>query len=68
MDRDDRNQQQALTGPPNNGYRARYCRKCGRPLTAPGSRRRGYGDHCDPTRRPQPALTRDIDQDSIPGT
>ncbi|MER5277706.1 DUF6011 domain-containing protein [Streptomyces sp. NPDC002809] len=68
MDRDDRNQQQALTGPPDNGYRHRYCRKCGKPLTAPGSRRRGFGPDCDPTRRPQPAPARDIDQDAIPGT
>ncbi|WP_331763218.1 DUF6011 domain-containing protein (plasmid) [Streptomyces sp. NBC_01369] len=68
MDRDDRNQQQALTGPPDSGYRARYCRKCGKPLTAATSRRIGYGPDCDPARRPHPAPGRDIDQDAIPGT
>ncbi|WP_442819481.1 DUF6011 domain-containing protein [Streptomyces sp. NBC_01240] len=68
MDRDGRNQQQALTGPPETGYRHRYCRRCGKPLTAVTSRRLGYGPDCNPMRRPQPAAARDIDQDAIPGT
>ncbi|MFJ1900426.1 DUF6011 domain-containing protein [Streptomyces sp. NPDC088115] len=68
MTRNNPPQQQALTGPPDGGYRHRYCRRCGKPLTAPESRRRGYGEHCDPTRQPQPAPARDIDQDAIPGT
>ncbi|MFG2540705.1 DUF6011 domain-containing protein [Streptomyces sp. NPDC048511] len=50
------------------GYRHRYCRRCGRPLTAEDSRRRGWGPDCDPTRHPTAAPARDIDQDAIPGT
>ncbi|WP_240799844.1 DUF6011 domain-containing protein [Streptomyces sp. A1277] len=61
-------QQQALTGPPEPTYRHRYCRRCGKPLTAEQSRRRGWGPDCDPTRHPAPAPARDIDQDALPGT
>ncbi|MFG3244180.1 DUF6011 domain-containing protein [Streptomyces sp. NPDC048157] len=68
MDRDDRNQQQALIGPPDTGYRARYCRRCGKPLTAEGSRRRGFGPDCDPTSRLQPAAAHQVEQDTLPGT
>jgi hypothetical protein len=68
MDRDDRHQQQALVGAPEAKHRYRYCRRCGRPLTLPESRRRGYGEACDPARHPTPAPVRDIDQDAIPGT
>ncbi|MFD7615740.1 DUF6011 domain-containing protein [Streptomyces sp. NPDC059802] len=68
MDRDDRNQQQLLIDDQAAGYRHRYCRKCGRPLTAQESRLRGYGGHCDPTKYPAAAPARDIDQDTLPGT
>jgi hypothetical protein len=68
MDRDDRNQQQALIGAPETGYRHRYCRKCGRPLTNLDSRLTGYGPECDPNRQPQPAAEYQVEQDFLPGT
>ncbi|MFD7855248.1 DUF6011 domain-containing protein [Streptomyces microflavus] len=52
MARTDRNQQPTLIEDPNTGYRHRYCRRCGRELTAPTSRLTGYGPGCDPARRP----------------
>jgi hypothetical protein len=64
----DRHQSQLDLDETTTGHRHRYCRRCGRPLTALGSRLRGYGDHCDPTRQPEAAPARDIDQDPIPGT
>jgi len=64
----DRHQPQLDLDETTTGHRHRYCRRCGRPLTALGSRLRGYGDHCDPTRQPVAAPARDIDQDAIPGT
>ncbi|MFJ2279196.1 DUF6011 domain-containing protein [Streptomyces sp. NPDC087866] len=67
MPQDNRPQQQPLTGPPDLGYRHRYCRRCGRPLTAEASRRRGYGPDCDPVHQPQPEPARNIDQDELPG-
>lgn len=68
MPRNDRPQQQALTGPSDAAYRYRYCRRCGRPLAAETSRRLGYGPDCDPTHQPHPEPARDIDQDTLPGT
>ncbi|MGW1409460.1 DUF6011 domain-containing protein [Streptomyces sp. NPDC002403] len=68
MDRDDRNQQQALIGAPEAGYRHRYCRKCGRSLTNLDSRLTGYGPECDPNRRPRPAAEHQVEQDTLPGT
>lgn len=54
------------TGAP--AHRHRYCRRCGRPLSDPNSRSRGFGPDCDPTRQPVASPTRNIDQDQIPGT
>lgn len=68
MTRTDPPQQQALTGAPDAAYRHRYCRRCGRPLTAETSRWRGYGPDCDPTHQPRPEPARDIAQDTLPGT
>ncbi|WP_406425664.1 DUF6011 domain-containing protein [Streptomyces sp. NBC_00842] len=68
MARDDRNQQQLLIDDPNTGYRHRYCRKCGRQLTAQESRLNGFGPDCDPTRRPRAAAVHQVEQDAIPGT
>ncbi|MYR75147.1 MULTISPECIES: DUF6011 domain-containing protein [unclassified Streptomyces] len=62
------NQQQLHLDTQAPAHRYRYCRRCGRPLTAPGSRFRGFGPDCDPTRHPTAAATRDIDQDALPGT
>ncbi|MEU9615874.1 DUF6011 domain-containing protein [Streptomyces sp. NPDC053705] len=56
--------QPTLDGTPIHRYR--YCRRCGRPLTAEASRRIGYGDECNPTRHPTPAATRQVDQDQLP--
>ncbi|TXS68915.1 DUF6011 domain-containing protein [Streptomyces sp. sk2.1] len=50
------------------GYRHRYCRKCGRPLTNLDSRLTGYGPECDPTRRPGHAPEHHVDQEPLPGT
>ncbi|MET8746321.1 DUF6011 domain-containing protein [Streptomyces sp. NPDC004728] len=68
MDRDSRNQQQALIGAPETGYRHRYCRKCGRPLTNLDSRLAGYGPECDPNRWPGHAPEHHVDQEPLPGT
>jgi hypothetical protein len=68
MDRDDRNQQQALVGTPEAKYRYRYCRRCGRELDAPESRFIGYGPDCDPNRRPRAAAVHEVEQDTLPGT
>jgi hypothetical protein len=68
MDRNSRNQQQLPIDDQAPGYRHRYCRKCGRPLTRDSSRFRGYGEHCDPNRLPQAAAVRQVEQDVIPGT
>jgi hypothetical protein len=43
-----------------------WCRGCGRELSDPESRLRGYGEECDP--EPRHASARfDIEQDAIPG-
>ncbi|MEV6165792.1 DUF6011 domain-containing protein [Streptomyces sp. NPDC052052] len=65
MDRDAH--QPTLVDTPT-GYRHRYCRRCGRPLTRPESRMNGYGETCDPNRHPQPAPEHHVDQDPLPGT
>ncbi|MFF7631501.1 DUF6011 domain-containing protein [Streptomyces cyaneofuscatus] len=67
MARTDRNQQPTLIDDPNTGYRHRYCRRCGRELTAPSSRLTGYGPDCDPARRPPAAAPHHVDQDQLPG-
>ena len=64
----DRHQPQLDLDETTTGYRHRYCRRCGRPLTAETSRFRGFGDHCGPTRQPAAAPARHIDQDPLPGT
>lgn len=61
-------QQPALVDDTTTGYRHRYCRRCGRELTDPGSRLAGYGAACDPARRPGPAPEHQVDQDPLPGT
>jgi hypothetical protein len=69
MARHPRNQQQpTLIDDPATGYRHRYCRKCGKPLTRTESRLNGFGPTCDPNRHPRPAREHDVDQDQIPGT
>ncbi|WP_331764817.1 DUF6011 domain-containing protein [Streptomyces sp. NBC_01238] len=68
MDRDDRNQQQILIDDQATGYRHRYCRKCGRPLTAQESRLNGWGPACDPNRHPRAAAEYQVEQEPIPGT
>ncbi|WP_097865833.1 DUF6011 domain-containing protein [Streptomyces sp. rh34] len=68
MARTHRNQQPTLINDPATGYRHRYCRRCGRPLTALSSRLNGWGPDCDPARRPQAAAPHEVDQDTIPGT
>ncbi|MFF2411840.1 DUF6011 domain-containing protein [Streptomyces sp. NPDC058092] len=68
MDRDDRNQQQLLIDDQATGYRHRYCRKCGRPLTRDSSRFKGFGEHCDPNRLPQAAAVHQVEQEPLPGT
>ncbi|MFF1916203.1 DUF6011 domain-containing protein [Streptomyces sp. NPDC058239] len=67
MDRDDRNQQQLNLDDQATGYRHRYCRKCGRPLTLLASRLKGWGPDCDPNRLPRPAAEHHVDQDQLPG-
>lgn len=61
-------QQQLHLDTTTPAYRHRYCRRCGRPLTAEASRLRGWGPDCDPDQHPAPAPTRNIDQDTLPGT
>lgn len=68
MARTDRNPQPTLIDDPNTGYRHRYCRRCGRPLTALSSRLNGWGPDCDPNRRPPGAAPHEVEQDTIPGT
>ncbi|MFD4795910.1 DUF6011 domain-containing protein [Streptomyces anulatus] len=53
---------------PATGYRHRYCRRCGRPLTALSSRLNGWGRDCDPNRRPPAAAPHEVEQDTLPGT
>ena len=67
MARNPRNQQQLLIDDPATGYRHRYCRKCGRPLTLLDSRLNGYGERCNPNRLPRPAASQEVKQDQIPG-
>jgi hypothetical protein len=45
-----------------------WCRKCGRELTDPESRRNQYGKECDPERHPGRARQHHVDQDPLPGT
>ncbi|MEU1327142.1 DUF6011 domain-containing protein [Streptomyces microflavus] len=68
MARTDRKQQPTLIDDPNTGYRHRYCRRCGRELTAPTSRLVGLGPDCDAARRPQAAAPHEVEQDTLPGT
>lgn len=60
-------QQQLDLDDTTTGYRHRYCRRCGKPLTALRSRLRGWGPDCDPTQQPMAAPARDIAQDQLPG-
>ncbi|MFI9194120.1 DUF6011 domain-containing protein [Streptomyces californicus] len=68
MARTDRNAQPTLIDDPNTGYRHRYCRRCGRPLTVLSSRLNGYGPACDPNRHPAPTPPHEVEQDTLPGT
>ncbi|MFJ1782488.1 DUF6011 domain-containing protein [Streptomyces anulatus] len=68
MARIDRNAQPTLIDDPNTGYRHRYCRRCGRPLTVLSSRLNGYGPACDPNRHPGAAAPYEVEQDTLPGT
>ena len=61
-----RHHQPTLITTPHAGYRHRYCRRCGRPLTDPESRLAGYGPDCDPNPR-HPADEHHVDQDTLPG-
>ncbi|MEV6146335.1 DUF6011 domain-containing protein [Streptomyces sp. NPDC051992] len=67
MDRPPRNQQQILIDDQATGYRHRYCRRCGRPLTLLASRLNGYGERCDPNRLPRAAAVHEVEQDQLPG-
>ncbi len=62
------NRQEALPAPVSGDRRRVSCKgwRCGRELTDPDSRRRGYGPECDPDQRGGHDR-RDIDQDPIPG-
>ncbi|MFJ6238919.1 DUF6011 domain-containing protein [Streptomyces griseus] len=68
MAHDNRNPQPTLIDDPATGYRHRYCRRCGRPLTVLSSRLNGYGPACDPNRHPGAAAPHEVEQDAIPGT
>ncbi len=61
-------QQEALTGPVPGLRRKVWCRGvgCHHELTDPESRRRGYGEVCDPDYRTD-TPRRAVDQDPIPG-
>lgn len=61
-------QQAALTGPVQGLRRRVWCRGpgCGRELFDLESRRRGYGEECDPDYRTR-HQPHDVDQDPIPG-
>ncbi|MER8003001.1 DUF6011 domain-containing protein [Streptomyces sp. NPDC095613] len=58
--------QEALTDPPPGPRRRVWCRKCGRELADPESRRRRLGPECDPDIRTG-HKRKDADQDPIPG-
>jgi len=63
-----RHEQEALTGPASGLRRRVWCRGpgCGRELTDAESRRRGYGEECDPDyRTTTPA--HEVDQETLPG-
>jgi hypothetical protein len=59
--------QQTLADQPT-GRRRKYCRRCGKELTAALSRSKGYGPDCDPVNRAPAAPEYHVDQDAIPGT
>jgi hypothetical protein len=62
----DMQQQEALTGPVPGLRRRVWCRGCRRELTDLESRRRGWGEECDPDYRIR-HQAHDVDQDAIPG-
>ncbi|CAL9669011.1 hypothetical protein SUDANB145_07314 (plasmid) [Streptomyces sp. enrichment culture] len=59
-------QQEPLTGPVPGQRRPVWCRRCGRELTDPVSKLRGWGSDCDPDQRIRHDR-HDVDQDPIPG-
>lgn len=61
--------QDPIAGVPAGAPARRWCRgwRCGRELSDPVSRMRGYGPECDPERRTGAGREHDVDQDPLPG-
>jgi hypothetical protein len=61
--------QDPIAGIPQGAPVRRWCKgwRCGRELTDPVSRMRGYGPECDPEHRTGASREHVIDQEPLPG-